>query len=103
LAESSSEEHGDLWRELRLDQWSLRQLHAPIYPEDRFQLGVALAVAKSIPEPGLIRVQWYAPADRWTGQRHSQLLRNQRELEVFARRFLVNVRPRWQPEEPERD
>jgi hypothetical protein len=95
LAESSSEEHGDLWRELRLDQWSLRQLHAPIYPEDRFQLGVALAVAKSIPEPGLIRVQWYAPADRWTGQRHSQLLRNQRELEVFARRFLVNVRPRW--------
>jgi hypothetical protein len=97
LAPDSSPEHGWVWHELRIDQWSLRQLHAPLYPEDRFQLGVALSVAQRVAEPEWVLVQWHGPADRWTGRRETKLLRNSLELERFSQRFLFNVRPRSQP------
>lgn len=93
-ADQPSEQHGPIWRELRLDQWSLQQLHAPIYPQDRFQLGVAEYVLQRVPQEQHVLIQWYGPADRWTGKRQQRLLRGRRELKEFGERFFWNTRPR---------
>jgi len=85
-------EFGPLWRELRIDQWSLDQLHAPIYPQDRFQLGVALAVADRVPEPEQVFVRWLGTANRWTGQREQKILRTKSEMEQFGRQYFWNFR-----------
>jgi len=93
-ADQPSEQHGPIWRELRLDQWSLQQLHAPIYPQDRFQLGVAEYVLERVPQEQYVLIQWYGPADRWSGKREQRLLRGRREVKEFGQRFFWNTRPR---------
>jgi len=93
-AEQPSEQFGPIWRELRLDRWSLQQLRAPIYPQDRFQLGVAEFVLEVIPQEQQVLIQWHGPADRWTGQRDQRLLRGRREAQEFGARFFWNTRPR---------
>lgn len=93
-ADQPSEQHGPIWRELRLDQWSLQQLRAPIYPQDRFQLGVAEYVLRRVPQEQHVLIQWYGPADRWTGKREQRLLRGRRELKEFGERFFWNTLPR---------
>lgn len=88
----SSAEFGPIWRELQIDHWSLDQLRAPIYPQDRFQLGVALVVVERVVEPGQVLVRWSGPADRWSGQREQLVLRSQDEMEQFGRRYFWNFR-----------
>lgn len=97
LAVEPSKQHGPLWRELRLDQWSLEQLKAPIYPQDRFQLGVAEYVLEGVPDGSQVLVQWYGPANRWSGTREQRILRGSRELRDFGRRFYWNSHPRTVP------
>lgn len=94
LAEEPHEQHGLRWRELRLDQWSLEQLKAPIYPQDRFQLGVADYVFQKVPDASQVMVQWYGPANRWNGKRQRQLLRGPQEWRRFSQRFFLNCLPR---------
>ena len=69
----SSREFGPLWRELRIDQWSLEQLQAPIYPQEHFQMEVAKQVSSQVKDPDQVFFRWLGPANRWTGHREKRL------------------------------
>lgn len=85
-----------IWREVRIDRWSLATLGAPVYPQQRFQLGVARALAQRVGERE-IRVHLLGTADRWSGQRGRWTLEGRRELEHAAMRFWFNTKPIFAP------
>ncbi|MBL8892762.1 MAG: hypothetical protein JNL67_22490 [Planctomycetaceae bacterium] len=93
VSQDPSPEFGPLWRELRLDQWSLDQRGVPIYPQDRFQLGVAIAVRQRVVDSEQVLIRWLGPANRWTGARDQELLTSSQDIEDFGRRFFWNVQP----------
>jgi hypothetical protein len=90
------------WWEVRTDLWSLDSLYAPIYPQDRFRVGVAAAVAerywlRADPEEdwlnsALLVVE--SRADRFTGKRTRATCRGVREIRDYADSFRLNARPR---------
>ena len=82
------------WCEFDLAQWSLTELGVPIYPQDRFQAGVALALARRLENERGIRVTWEGPSDRWTGKRSTEQWLGRQALELAAGRFRVNAEPR---------
>lgn len=81
------------WRQLRIDRWALAAVGAPIYPQDRFAIGVALAVATGPGTPD-IRIEWQSPADRVTGQRMIETATGTKSVAKFAERFRLNALPR---------
>ncbi|MCA9174703.1 MAG: hypothetical protein KDB14_09490 [Planctomycetales bacterium] len=81
------------WRRLDLGAWSLSAVSAPIYPQDRFQLGVLLALAQTAGLDRELRVEWQGVPDRWTGTRSVEELSFQ-QLDGFRRRFRLNALPR---------
>jgi hypothetical protein len=83
----------DRWRRLRIHQWSLDKLKAPMYPQDRFQIGVALAVGKKFQLGNKIRIEREGVANRWTGKRTSSEFTGMEEIEQFANRFRLNALP----------
>lgn len=91
----------DPWRRLRIDRWSLAAVGAPIYPQDRFAVGVALAVARDSSKPD-VRITWDSPANRFTGKRTTQVVIGTEAVEKFARRFRLNAQPRSSPAESAR-
>ena len=79
--------------ELRMDQWSLAGLGVPIYPQDRFQLGVAAAVIeKAKLRAFVITVQ--SMSERFSGERQQREIKNRDQLEEELGRFWINARPR---------
>jgi hypothetical protein len=90
ISQDSSPEFGPLWRELRIDRWSLSQLGAPIYPQDRFQLGVALAVLNRVSEPDQVLIRWQGPANRWNGSREQKIFYHPSDIDEFAGRYFWN-------------
>jgi hypothetical protein len=82
------------WLEWRLDRWSLNALGVPIYPQDRFQLGVAEAAIVSQHLDGDFRIVIKSSADRWTGKREQSMISTRRELDAAQRQFVFNARPR---------
>ena len=83
-----------IWQRVRIDRWSLETLRAPIYPQARFQLGVALAVANALPPESDARVEWFGAAGRFSGDRQRESLETRPQLEAAARRFWLNAQPR---------
>ncbi len=83
----------DRWRRLRIHQWSLDKLKAPMYPQDRFQIGVALAVGKKLQLGKNIRVEREGVANRWTGKRTGSEFTGMEEIEQFANSFRLNASP----------
>jgi len=78
---------------LPIEAWSLRALGVPIYPQARFQLGVAIALAK---RPGLERsleVDLRSAANRFTGSRSHTLLRGLPTMQMEADRFYLGALP----------
>jgi hypothetical protein len=57
------------WLRLRLDRWSLADLAVPIYPQNRFQAGVAGAVAGRYVLSDNIRLVLEGTPNRWNGVR----------------------------------
>jgi hypothetical protein len=82
------------WVQWRLDAWSLDALGAPIYPQDRVQLGVAEAAIVSQHLDGGFRLVIQSSADRWTGEREQRTISARRELDAAQREFMFNARPR---------
>ncbi|MEC8162907.1 MAG: hypothetical protein VX111_17305, partial [Planctomycetota bacterium] len=82
------------WCEFDLAQWSLTELGVPIYPQDRFQAGVALALARRLDNERGIRITWEGPSDRWTGERATEQWLGRQALELAVGRFRVNAEPR---------
>lgn len=81
------------WRQLRIDRWSLAAVGAPIYPQDRFAIGVALAVAGGPGSPD-VRIERHSPAHHFTGQRTIETATGTKSVTQFARRFRLNALPR---------
>jgi len=81
------------WRRLRIHQWSLDKLKAPMYPQDRFQIGVALAVGKKFQLEKNIRIEREGIANRWTGIRTGSEFTGMGEIEQYANRFRLNALP----------
>ncbi|MCH8045085.1 MAG: hypothetical protein IID44_15345 [Planctomycetes bacterium] len=79
---------------LHVDRWSLDVLGAPIYPQNRFQIGVAEAVARRWGLNREIQVEQTGPSDRFNSQRERKLLRGLDQLRMEASRYWLNTRPR---------
>ena len=79
------------WFLIRLDRWSLDMLDAPLYPQNRFQVGCALGIIRQF---GLsqVRVVCYGPADRWTGERQSVTFSGLGELEAGTKGYALGTR-----------
>lgn len=84
----------DGWSWLRIDLWSLAATGTPIYPEDRFQLGVARAVAHEANLRDDIRIIHEEESDRWTGNREHSEIVGESAMDEVAKRFLLNSLPR---------
>ncbi len=82
------------WCRVYIDRWSLSELNAPIYPQQRFQLGVALAVARTYDLDSHLTVICESAADRRKGTRTSHEVFGSAELTQEAQRFWLNAIPR---------
>lgn len=91
----------DGWSWLRIDRWCLAATGTPLYPEDRFHLGIALYVAEPADLRGRIRIIYEEEADRWTGERERLVRTGMSAMTEFADRFLLNSSPREQRHRPE--
>lgn len=79
------------WRELDLADWSLSSRHAPVYPEDRYQMAVGLSLERWLPGDRSVRFLWRSAANRITGKREERWLRGFDEARQFSNRFFWNV------------
>lgn len=84
---------GQLWCRLRDDQWSLQTTGAPVLPDSRFRLGVALAIARMVEQPEAVRVQRSSRADRLTGHRRQEDLYGTRAIRAALKQHWLNAEP----------
>lgn len=91
---SPASEYSD-WRQLHIDRWSLDSLSVPIYPEDRFQMGVALALADQYELALAIHVTQQSASDRRTGERQVREFVGRDQLDSARDAFRLNVDARW--------
>ena len=84
----------DGWLWLRIDLWSLATTGTPIYPEDRFQLGVARSIAREADLRDGIRIIHEEESDRWTGKSERSEKVGESAMDEVAKRFLLNSSPR---------
>ncbi|MCA9199067.1 MAG: hypothetical protein KDA87_16080, partial [Planctomycetales bacterium] len=83
----------EAYRRIRIAEWSLDAIAAPIYPEERFQLGVALALADAGQMDDVLVFIYHSP-DRWTGQRRQEFLQSKNAIQDRAATFRMNAFPR---------
>jgi hypothetical protein len=78
------------WCPVSLDQWSLQQLHCPIYPQERFRVAAALTIAEqaSLGEHVMLRIQ--SSPDRFTGQRESIQLQGTDAIRNDTAHYWIN-------------
>ncbi|WP_145116023.1 hypothetical protein [Gimesia panareensis] len=88
------------WCRVRVERWSLAELGAPLYPQARFQLGVAIGVGRllqQLPETEAsprIKLLFEGAANRWTGKRNVSEYTGLKEIEALSDRFWLNTVPR---------
>jgi hypothetical protein len=71
---------GDHWHSVPLEIWSLDDLGTPIYPQARFQLGVAAELAVKNELGDGVRVKVRSVANRWTGARTEEWISGEQAL-----------------------
>ncbi len=81
------------WHGIRLDRWSLHAAKAPIYPQERFHVGVALALAQRF-QLKTIRLVIDDPPDRWTGRRNRREYVGVEAVRTLAATYRLNAVPR---------
>lgn len=94
LLEDPDPQRGQRWVRLPIDRWSLRTLGVPVYPQDRFQLGVALALARDARLDRQIRVELRSTADRFSGLRETEVLVGRPALQRATRHYFFSATPR---------
>ena len=73
----------------------LELVSAPAYPQNRFQLGVLLGLARdAVIQSEDVSAIWFFPANRWTGERQTKRLSSLKEIEGAANRCWFNAHPR---------
>ncbi len=80
--------------DIDIDRMSLELLDAPIYPQDRFQIGVVLGLAEQFDFGGRARITVYGESNRLTGERRSTIISEEAELREKAGTFWLNAFPR---------
>ena len=86
------------WAKVPIDAWSLQTLDAPIYPQARFQLGVARHVTKQVDAEFQVRVTILGTANRITGLRQSKTIDTSVQIaEASMGDFWFNSKPRESP------
>jgi hypothetical protein len=83
----------DGWCLVRIDRWSLDATGTPLYPQNRYRLGIAMAVAQAADLDESLHLEIDGPADRWTGRRTSRTLTGRAQLVPELRRFWLNGFP----------
>ena len=92
-AASQRDERSDPWVQVDLGAWSLNALQVPIYPQQRFQLGVASSfLARGQLDRGF-RLHLLGISHRWTGERSTTTLRNRMQVDAAARRYWFHAQP----------
>ncbi len=89
---SVADEQG--WQTLPLDRWSIEALGVPLYPQSRFQLGVAQWLVDRYKLDRGTRMHLRGAADRWTGAREDELVMGRMGIDHASDRFWLNVQPR---------
>lgn len=84
----------DAWLTVRLDRWALTSRRAPIYPQARVQLGVAIAVAEGAGLAERARFIRFSRSDRRTGEREVRIYQGVPEARATAERYFFNALPR---------
>ena len=85
------------WRKFYLEAWSLAETRSPIYPEDRFQLGVAKAVADRLElanDDSGVKIVVHGTPDRKTGERETKTLIGRQAITDAASNFILNANAR---------
>ncbi|MBX3422376.1 MAG: hypothetical protein KF752_12560 [Pirellulaceae bacterium] len=82
-----------------LAEWSVRTLGVPVYPQARFQLGVARALSDTVDAKFAISAQVCSAANRLNGQRDKTRWLLDDQLHAASRNFWLNSQPRqvWMP------
>lgn len=78
---------------LDLSRWSLETLGVPIYPQQRYQLGVARAVAQKYDLGRAIEVDLLSMSQRLTGSRQRETLRGVEAIKMACHRYRFNAVP----------
>lgn len=86
-----------IWREVPMDRWSLQALDTPIYPQARFQLGVAEWLATGLSAHDGVRVRLLSSSARWSGARTHLTLPDLQSIQQARRRYWFNTHPRKWP------
>ncbi len=99
IAEQQSEEidspaAAPLWVRLPLERWSLEQTRTPIYPQARFQLGVARSMAQRVNSPFKVKAILHGVAARWDGARNSVELQGTQRIASAQSWFWLGTTPR---------
>jgi hypothetical protein len=79
---------------VRIDRWSLDACRAPIYPQNRFRLGVALAIADKGALRDAVLVELESAANRFTGERTSRQLKGRAAIVSELNSYWLNGFPR---------
>jgi len=89
------------WCRVRADHWSLAELGVPIYPQARFQLGVAIAVGRILEsdtgkggEQPQVKLLFEGTAHRFSGKRKISEHIGLTQIELLTARFWFNAEPR---------
>ncbi len=94
LIEPESEETITIWKPVPLDAWSLATLQTPIYPQARFQIGVAEAIIRKAPSEPRFRITVLGTASRFSGVRQQKTIDGLPQLAKLENRFWLNFHPR---------
>ena len=88
---------GDRWRRVKIDEWVLAKTGAPIYPQNRVGLAIALALAEQGRLGGYVRVELQSTAGRTDGDREGKRLEGTDAIRNYAgQRYWLNTQARWQ-------
>ena len=78
---------------LPIDAWSFKELSVPLYPQARFQLGVAMALSEQIDGDFNLLVIRQSMSDRRTGRRDEETLLGCSALRDATRHYWLNAVP----------
>ena len=79
--------------EIDLGQMSLERLDVPVYPQQRFQVGVVIGLLERYDLDSKFRVTCLSESDRWTGERQKRVITDLDKLKSYGRQFRINAMP----------
>ncbi|MGY8768352.1 MAG: hypothetical protein ACKVH8_07990 [Pirellulales bacterium] len=79
---------------LKVRAWSLETTKVPGYPQARFEMAVALAVAQKYQLNSLMQVVRFEQASRFRGERERQHIQGQAKIQEDVKRYYFNTKCR---------